>query len=71
VYRSPHDGKTIIGYREFSYALSDGKVMYQRTPDGVRVTTAFIEALDFASDSGIFAIWIDDPKELFDMALSQ
>jgi hypothetical protein len=71
VYRSPKDKKTVIGFHEFSYQASENSFRFANPPLGVPVAQAFDIARRYAEERGVSAIWIDDPDQLFGMALSQ
>jgi hypothetical protein len=66
VYRSPKDGKTVLGYHEFSYQVSEDSFKFRHSDFGIPVAQAFDVVRDFAAERGISAIWINDPDRLFE-----
>jgi hypothetical protein len=65
VYVSPKDGSTVLGSIDPILVLHKGEWVTLVTRFGTPAAETFDLALEYANQSGISLLWIDDPNGLF------
>lgn len=67
VYRSPKDGKTVLGRLSSSGVIHSGGRLatWISMPFGVRVNDAYMQAIEIARRLRISKLYVNDPKALF------
>ena len=65
VYRSPMDGKKVLGCLVPYCVINGQKAIWIKTDWGTPVASAYEQVLKLAQAYGVSTVWVNDPDRLF------